>query len=355
MRPSRRSTAARPRRRPDARPRYMPRSTRAPRVALIAGAAIVVVALIAGTALLRSMRPVTSTTTVELDVPTSVVLSATVDSSTPSQPPTTMASPATPASVAPDIPALQQDLFQLVNESRRAGSRPVVSWNTVAATAAQRHAEEMVRFGYASHWNLDGLGPDHRYTLAGGTEAVSETLLLDPLPAAAPASHEEWQWLIADAYARMLDDAARRAIALDPAQTHVGAGLAYDAGSNRLALVQLFTRRYVALQQPPRRARLGDTITVDGRLLSGATLPRMELAYELVSSPRTTADLASSTPYISTAEVYERADILPDADGGFSRAVLLDSNGRSGLYHIRIFVNTAFGEILATDAIVEVF
>jgi hypothetical protein len=34
----------------------------------------------------------------------------------------------------------------------------------------------MVKANYFSHWNQVGLGPDHRYALAGGLHAVRENL-----------------------------------------------------------------------------------------------------------------------------------------------------------------------------------
>ena len=43
-----------------------------------------------------------------------------------------------------------------------------------ANTAAQNHAEAMLKGNFFGHWGLDGLTPNMRYTLAGGSDYVSE-------------------------------------------------------------------------------------------------------------------------------------------------------------------------------------
>ncbi len=74
-------------------------------------------------------------------------------------------------------------MLSLINMDRvRAGVPPV---SLGSNPAAQQHAEEMLQNGYLSHWDLGGLKPYMRYTLAGGynydAENVSGTpYKLDP-------------------------------------------------------------------------------------------------------------------------------------------------------------------------------
>jgi len=40
----------------------------------------------------------------------------------------------------------------------------------------QRHSDEMAQFGYMSHWNMDGYGPEYRYSRAGGVDKAQENV-----------------------------------------------------------------------------------------------------------------------------------------------------------------------------------
>ena len=67
----------------------------------------------------------------------------------------------------------------MINEERAIEKlRPVVL-DEFASRIATQHAREMALNDYASHWGLDGLKPDHRYSLAGGTDATQENVSAD--------------------------------------------------------------------------------------------------------------------------------------------------------------------------------
>jgi uncharacterized protein YkwD len=43
-------------------------------------------------------------------------------------------------------------------------------------SAAQKHAEDMLRNNYHSHWGMDSMKPYKRYTLAGGFNYAAENI-----------------------------------------------------------------------------------------------------------------------------------------------------------------------------------
>jgi hypothetical protein len=67
--------------------------------------------------------------------------------------------------------ALRGYALDLVNQSRRDAGMPEVSLGN--NEAAQQHAEALLRHNAKGHWGIDGLLPQMRYTLAGGTNYVA--------------------------------------------------------------------------------------------------------------------------------------------------------------------------------------
>ena len=57
-------------------------------------------------------------------------------------------------------------LLEFVNVDRTAAGLPVACIDCSAG--GPEHSEEMADLGYMSHWNLDGYGPEHRYSFVGG-------------------------------------------------------------------------------------------------------------------------------------------------------------------------------------------
>lgn len=262
--------------------------------------------------------------------------------------------PPTSMPAAPDIPTLQQFMHRLINETRKGAGLSEVIWDETAAVAGLRHAQEMAGFGYLSHWNLEGYGPDHRYSFAGGLDSVRENVFLyEHSPGAGPVSADEWKELIQKAHKMFMDSPGHRDNILAPEHTHLGIGIAYDPNAGRLAIAQEFVDRYVALQPLPRRASLGDTISIKGRLLANAESPFLVLAYEPTPQPMTLEALRKTGVYQSPAVVCKSSALLVN-DNQFEGLISLNCNSQSGLYHIQVWVDVNGKRLLAADAIVEV-
>jgi uncharacterized protein YkwD len=253
-----------------------------------------------------------------------------------------------------DPSALGQRMIDGINRDRRVNGLTPVEGDPVAALAGQRHAEDMVAHDYFSHWNREGWGPDHRYTQAGGTHAVSENLYAYEYvyEDGRGAPIKDWGAVIENAQAGLMDSPGHRANILDPAHTHVGIGLAYDASTGQFRLAQEFTNQYVQLVQPlPLQAELGQHIVVQGRF-TGQDLsdPLLSVAYEAFPAPLDFEALAQTGTYTSAAESIDTRMV----DFTFDETVTLDNDLGPGLYHVRLFVETPDGQALVFDHIIKV-
>ena len=132
-----------------------------------------------------------------------------------------------PATLANHLTALKAELLYLINSQRvRAQAPPLVPG---VNPAAQNHAENMMAYGYRSHWDIYGLTPQMRYTLAGGTNRVMQNI-------AGPVAHsastekgfEAWRELVEQIHQGFMADPEGRANVLDPLHRKLNVGLPCD-------------------------------------------------------------------------------------------------------------------------------
>lgn len=235
-------------------------------------------------------------------------------------------------------------MLRLINEDRQAHGLTVVEWDPVAATAGQHHADDMVAYNYFSHWNLQGLGPEHRYTQVGGVHVVFENLhsFSYTYEDGSGAAIENWPEIVANAQEGLMNSPGHRANILDPAHTHVGVGMAYNAETGQFRLAQMFTNQYVTLTRPlPIHAQTGQRIVVRGQI-NGHNLSNgiLNLAYEPFSAPMSIEALNQTGSYASTAESLKTWQI-PLA---FDEIISINDNYQPGYYYIRIFVDLPTGQ-----------
>jgi hypothetical protein len=184
------------------------------------------------------------------------------------------------------IPLVRDQLLKQVNAERTQAGLSRLLLDDLACQTASEHALDLVRGRFLSHWGTDGRKPYHRYSFAGGIDAVQENV----------ASAEEIQSLTPNAVARdfadmhtaMLEevppnDGHRRTI-LDPHHTHVGFGIGFQGHSLRLD--ELYLARYFQIDPIPRRAKSKATILLTGKLLNPKHfLHEVDVFYEPLPAP----------------------------------------------------------------------
>jgi uncharacterized protein YkwD len=248
---------------------------------------------------------------------------------------------------------LDHEMLALINGDRTVHGLLPVAWDTAAATAARRHAEDMIAHDYFSHWNLEGMGPDYRYTQVGGQHAAFENLhaFSYTYSNGRGAPIEDWSEVVSNAQTGFMNSPGHRANILDPARTHVGIGMAHDEATGQFRLVQMFTNQYIFLAEPlPLQARLGETINLNGHFMTAdLTNILLSLAYEPEPQPLTIAELNQTSTYHSPAERMDARLIETE----FAEQIVLQGNG-AGHYHIRIFAELAGRQIVVLDHIVVV-
>ena len=184
------------------------------------------------------------------------------------------------------FPLVRERLLKLVNDERSAAGLNRLELDELACTVGNNHAGDMVRGQFLSHWGSDGHTAYHRYSFAGGTDALLENVgSADNIQSLAPNSVIQ-DFL--DMHHAMMnevkpDDGHRRTI-LNPNNTHVGFGLAFQGRSLRLD--ELYLARYVQVGPVPRQAKPKETIILTGHLLDARhSLHEVDVCYEPLPKP----------------------------------------------------------------------
>jgi uncharacterized protein YkwD len=204
-----------------------------------------------------------------------------------------------PGVSAADLAKIKQELVDLINRQRRSMGLRKVELDDFASRVGEQHCQEMLKDDYISHWNRAGLKPYMRYSFAGGDDGVAENL--SALHGSVRFNAENVYGVVENLHMRMYnerppDDYHRQTI-LQPQHTHVGIGIAY--GPEGLRLSEEFVARYVEMQPIPRSVKVGDKITIKGRLLYDQTdLHNIYIFYEPFPKPISIEELLRLlTPY----------------------------------------------------------
>jgi Cysteine-rich secretory protein family len=185
-----------------------------------------------------------------------------------------------------DLPVVREQLLQMVNKERLAENVALLRLDDLACSVAQEHALDTARGKFLSHWGRDGRKPYHRYSFAGGTDAVQENVSAaeDIASITPPAIYRDLRDMHSSMSAEVApNDGHRRAI-LAPQHTHVGFGVALNEYSLRLC--ELYVARYVRIDPVQRHALRRATVTLTGKLINANHfLHQVDVCYEPLSTP----------------------------------------------------------------------
>jgi len=230
-----------------------------------------------------------------------------------------------------DIPLAREQLLKMVNTERAHAGLNRLALDELACKVANDHAQDMATEQFLNHWGSDGRKPYHRYSFAGGTEALQENV----------ASGDGLQSVTSDAVMKNLHDMhqsmieeappndGHRKTILFPQLTHVGFGIALRGHSVRLD--EIYIARYVEVDPIPRQAKPKASVFLSGKVLKQKyVLTGAGVYYEPLPSPPAIEWLRQPRSY-GMPEVNEiLMPRLPDRkmyDDGSTGSIQVDATG----------------------------
>lgn len=183
------------------------------------------------------------------------------------------------SAVPPTLPEIRSELLYLINSERVLAQVPPLTMGVNAS--AQQHAESMKRYGYRSHWDLHGLTPQMRYSLAGGSNRVQQNVA-GPVgvPVSGSSSAEAWREVVREIHQGFMSGEAERANLLDPWHRKVSLGL--SCTETKCWIVQLFETDHLEFTGLPSVS--GTRLEMSGRFRDGLELDAIAVWFH--SHPR---------------------------------------------------------------------
>jgi uncharacterized protein YkwD len=252
-------------------------------------------------------------------------------------------------------------MVDLINRDRATMGLAAVTLDEGPPTkAGQGHADDMARNGYLGHWGSDGSVPEQRFTEAGGVDMVLENAscftdekvrVLDRAPRIERKNVEQAEDMFF--HERPPHDGHRRNI-LRPWHKRVGIGVAQPVATATEipapCFAQEFVDSYGSYAPLPRAMNVGDTLHVDGTVLSPATFAGVGLARVEAPKPIAVAELNRRRSYPVPAPYtmywppgYETPIPVRVSGGRFHVDVPLSEGGMPGMYEVSVWASVPGG------------
>ncbi|MBK7839751.1 MAG: CAP domain-containing protein [Candidatus Obscuribacter sp.] len=178
---------------------------------------------------------------------------------------------ATPEQVA-------QFAIELVNTERRNfGLGPIAPDNN-AEKIAREHVQDQAKRSAISHFSEKGDGPDRRYTLAEGTDALTECVA--SIKTSEVGARQLCRASAAALIKSLISRQDDRDALLSPDATHIGFAAALGAGGERTFGTFEVINRHGVMGPLPFEATLGEKLEVKGVMHSPYIFDRVTLAWE---------------------------------------------------------------------------
>lgn len=171
-----------------------------------------------------------------------------------------------------------QILFEVINEERSFQGLLPLKIDAIANKVAEEHALELILKGHLSHFNLKNQGPDERYSLSGGTGALTEVIkgfqvtennkevILTPL-------------LVKQLVQAILNNSDDVHIIKSSYVTHIGTGIAMTKNKKGFVSVIEFLIKQGEFEPLKPKIYLGEKLDISGKVSKPYKFKAISIAY----------------------------------------------------------------------------
>ena len=184
---------------------------------------------------------------------------------------------------AQEVSAVQflELLFTYVNESRSFKGLLPLTKDDIATKVAAEHANSILTKGYLSNYDLDGKGTDERYTLSGGTGAITEIIKGFDLDKTEKSKEkikltELLAKQLVEAISVSQDDSR---VLFSPYLTHIGCGSMRSQDGKKFVSVIEFLTKGGEFEPLKTAVNLGEKLTVGGKVNHPFKFKAVSVAY----------------------------------------------------------------------------
>jgi hypothetical protein len=187
---------------------------------------------------------------------------------------------------ADDVALAREQLLQQVNAERAHAGLSRLLLDDLACRVANDHARDMIEGDFLSHWGRDGRKPYHRYSFAGGDDAVRENVSsAESIQSVTPTgvAKDLYEMHLSMLEETPPNDGHRKTILFSPL-THVGFGIALRG--HNLRLDELYLGRHVEVEPIPREVKPKTAVLLRGKVLNPLhVLTGVDVCFEPLPTP----------------------------------------------------------------------
>ncbi|CAN5470837.1 hypothetical protein BH10CYA1_BH10CYA1_49660 [soil metagenome] len=181
-----------------------------------------------------------------------------------------------------------KDFFlELVNSERSKSGLGPLTLDPIAEKLAQEQNDELCKRGVISHANSKGENPDRRYTISGGTGALTESLVSNKTPDT--FSKSPTRAAVAELMKTLMSRQDDRDAILGQDATSVGLAINWTANRDRIIAVTEVVTNHGIIPELPHEVGIGEKLEIKGVVMQPYQFDRITLAWEankeLASTP----------------------------------------------------------------------
>ncbi|HEY9678578.1 MAG TPA: CAP domain-containing protein [Drouetiella sp.] len=186
--------------------------------------------------------------------------------------------------------------LELINTERaKSGLTPLVA-DPIAEKMAKDQSQELSQRGIISHANAKGENPDRRYTLSGGTGALTESIVSNKLESTFAKSPT--RAAVAELMKNIMNRQDDRDAILNPDATNIGLDINYTANKDRVIEVAEVVTAHGIIPELPNEVPLGEKLEIKGVIAQPYQFDRITVAWEANRALSSNADDADEAlPY----------------------------------------------------------
>lgn len=176
---------------------------------------------------------------------------------------------------------LQAYALELINEMRTHQGVAPLGWDELAAKVAASHIEDLAKRNTVSHANGSGHNPDVRYTKAGGTDCMLESLVAVRITGS-PVMNKSLVYNLMKELTAHQDD---RDAMTSPHATNAAFSCASTSGQDKVIGIVETVIDQGTINPIPAEVQLGEKIEISGELKAPYKFQKITLAWEGVMPP----------------------------------------------------------------------
>jgi len=215
---------------------------------------------------------------------------------------------------------LSQFALEAINyERRNAGNAPLTA-DTVAESVAGTHVQELAKRAVLSHFSAAGDNPDRRYTLAGGSDALVESIASIKC-AELGGSKKCSKAALAKTLRALLGRQDDRDALLSPDATHLGVAMALSSDGDKLLSTFTVVTRHGVIESLPSEVAVGEKLDVKGTMEAPYIFDHINVAWEAYNGGGNASSADESEDALPYFPPLDYVSYAGHSDHDYSKAI----------------------------------